>query len=361
MAVAPATPAYRDAMTGEERKSYSLAELTDRFGGTVLGDAAIRVRQVAPIETAGPGEITFLTNRKFQKLLDSSTAGAVIVGKDATSGAAISCIVCDNPYAYYARVAALLNPEPAAEAGIHPKAFVHSAARVASSASVAACAVVEAGAQIGEHAVVGANCFVGRHAMIGEGTRLHPNVTVYHDCIVGKRVIMHSGAVIGADGFGMAMDAGRYVKIPQIGRVLIGDDVEIGASTTIDRGALADTVIEEGVKLDNQIQIGHNCRIGAHTAIAGCAGIAGSVTIGSHCRIGGSAMISGHLSIADRVDISGGTLIAKSITKPGTYTSVFPFSPHEDWLKNASLLRHLHEMMDRIRSLEQQIKKMEGQ
>lgn len=348
-------------MTGEERKTYSLAELTDRFGGTVRGDAATRISQVAPIETAGPAEITFLTNRKYQKLLASSRAGAVILGKDSADAATVSAIVCDNPYAYYARVAALLNPDRVPEAGIHPKAFVHPAAKIAATASIAACAVVEAGADIGEGVVIGANSFVGHGAAIGEGTRLHPNVTVYHDCIVGRRVVVHSGAVIGADGFGMAMDAGRYVKIPQIGRVLIGDDVEIGASTTIDRGALDDTVIEEGVKLDNQIQIGHNCRIGAHTAIAGCAGIAGSVTIGSYCRIGGSAMISGHLRIADRVDVSGGTLVAKSIAKAGTYTSVFPMSPHEEWLKNASLLRHLHEMMDRIRTLEQQIKKMEGQ
>ncbi len=348
-------------MTGEERKSYSLAELTDRFGGTVLGDAAIRIGQVAPIETAGPAQITFLTNRKYQKLLASSRAGAVILGKDSGEATTMARIVCDNPYAYYARVAALLNPEPAAEPGIHPRAFVHPGAKVAATASVAACAVVEESAQVGEYAVIGANSFVGRNAVIGERTRLHPNVTIYHDCLVGKRGIIHAGAVIGADGFGMAMDAGRYVKIPQIGRVLIGDDVEIGASTTIDRGALDDTVIEEGVKLDNQIQIGHNCRIGAHTAIAGCAGIAGSVTIGRYCRIGGSAMISGHLSIADRVDISGGTLVAKSILQAGTYTSVFPMSAHEDWLKNASLLRHLHEMMDRIRTLEQQIKKMERQ
>lgn len=347
-------------MTGEERKSYSLAELTDRFGGTVHGDAGIRIRQVAPLESAGPAEISFLTHRKYQKLLASSHAGAVILGGDSAEATTIPRIVCDNPYAYYARVAALLNPEPTPETGIHPAAFVHPAATVAATASIAACAVVEGGAKVGEHAIIGANSFVGRNASIGERTRLHPNVTIYHGCVVGKRGIIHSGAVIGADGFGMAMEAGRYVKIPQIGRVLIGDDVEIGASTTIDRGALGDTVIEEGVKLDNQIQIGHNCRIGAHTAIAGCAGIAGSVTIGSHCRIGGSAMISGHLSIADRVEVSGGTLIAKSITKAGTYTAVFPFSAHEDWLKNASLLRHLHEMMDRIRTLEHQIKKMEG-
>jgi UDP-3-O-[3-hydroxymyristoyl] glucosamine N-acyltransferase len=195
---------------------------------------------------------------------------------------------------------------------------------------------------------------------IGKRTRLHAHATVYHDCVIGERVIIHSGAVIGADGFGMAMDEGRWLKIPQIGRVIIGDDVEVGANTAIDRGALDDTVIEEGVKLDNQIQIGHNCRIGAHTAVAGCVGIAGSTRIGSHCQIGGSAMISGHLTIADHVVVSGGTLVAKSIARAGTYTAVFPMSPHDEWLRNASLIRHLHEMMDRIRKLENEIRKMEG-
>jgi UDP-3-O-[3-hydroxymyristoyl] glucosamine N-acyltransferase len=164
--------------------------------------------------------------------------------------------------------------------------------------------------------------------------------------------------VIGADGFGMAMDEGRWLKIPQIGRVVIGNDVEVGASTTIDRGALDDTVIEEGVKLDNQIQIGHNCHIGAHTAIAGCTGIAGSTRIGRHCMLGGNAMISGHLTIADRVVISGGTLVAKSIAEPGTYTAVFPMQPHAQWLKNAALVRHLHELMERVRSLEDEVKKL---
>jgi len=194
-------------------------------------------------------------------------------------------------------------------------------------------------------------------ARIGSHSRLHPNVTVYHDCLIGERVILHSGAVIGADGFGMAMDDGRWLKIPQIGRVVIGDDVEVGASTTIDRGALDDTIIEEGVKLDNQIQIGHNCHIGAHTAIAGCTGIAGSVRIGKYCMLGGNAMISGHLTIADRVVVSGGTLVAKSITAPGTYTAVYPMQPHAQWLKNAALVRHLDELMERLRSLEDEVKK----
>jgi len=346
-------------MKPDERDSFSLAELVERFGGVVVGDPGTRISQVASLEAAGPDHLSFLTGAKFLKLLSSSHAGAVIVPENSRDATAIPRIVSSNPYAYYAKVAALLNQERVPAVGVHPQAVVHPGARVAASASVGPCAVVEEGASIGEAAIIGAGCFVGRSARIGSRTRLHPNVTVYHDCEIGSRVIIHSGAVIGADGFGMAMEAGKWLKIPQIGRVLVGDDVEIGANTTIDRGALDDTVIEECVKLDNQIQIGHNCRIGAYTAIAGCVGIAGSTRIGRYCRLGGSAMISGHLTIGDRVDISGGTLVAKSISKPGAYTAVFPMSPHEDWLKNASVVRHLHEMRDRIRALEEEIKNKE--
>lgn len=347
-------------MTGADRKSHSLAQLVERFGGTLAGDGSVRIRQIAPIESAGEGDITFLSNRKYQKLLSTTRASAVIVGRDAAESTTLPRIICDNPYAYYARVAGLLNPEDEPPPGVHPRAVVHPGASVASSATVSACAVIEEGASVGERAFIGANCYVGRGVQIGEGTRLNPNVTVYHGCVIGSRCILHAGVVIGADGFGMAPDAGKWVKIPQIGRVLIGDDVEIGASTTIDRGALTDTVIEEGVKIDNQVQIGHNCHVGAHTVIAGCAGIAGSTRIGRNCIIGGSAMFSGHIEIADGVTVSGGTAIVKSITKPGTYTAVFPYSPHEEWVRNAPLLRHLREMMDRIRVLEQRIRKTEG-
>jgi UDP-3-O-[3-hydroxymyristoyl] glucosamine N-acyltransferase len=345
-------------MKGHARKSFSLAELAGRFGGTVLGDAAVRIRQVAPLETAGPDELSFLANRKYQKLLSTTRAAAVLLAEDSARATDLPRIVCKNPYASYARIAALINPEHRPAAGVDMHAIVDGQAKVSATASIGPCAVIEQGARIGEHAVIGANCFVGRDARIGAGTRLHANVTVYHECLVGERVILHSGVVIGADGFGMAMDEGRWLKIPQIGRVVIGDDVEIGASTTIDRGALDDTVIEDGVKLDNQIQIGHNCHIGAHTAIAGCTGIAGSTRIGKYCMLGGNAMISGHLTIADRVVISGGTLVAKSILEPGTYTAVYPMQAHDQWLKNAALVRHLHELMERLRSLEDEVKKL---
>jgi UDP-3-O-[3-hydroxymyristoyl] glucosamine N-acyltransferase len=345
-------------MEEDARKSFSLAELAGRFGGTVLGDAAVRIRQVAPLETAGPEDLSFLTNRKYHKLLSTTRAAAVLLSQDSADATQLPRIICKNPYASYARIATLINPEARPAAGIHASAVVDAQANVAASASVGPCAVIEKGAEIGDGVVIGANCFVGRGARIGAHSRLHPNVSIYHDCMIGERVILHSGVVIGADGFGMAMDDGRWLKIPQIGRVLIGDDVEIGASTTIDRGALDDTVIEEGVKLDNQIQIGHNCHIGAHTAIAGCTGIAGSTRIGKYCMLGGNAMISGHLTIADRVTISGGTLVAKSITAAGTYTAVFPMQPHAEWLKNAALVRHLHGLMERVRSLEDEVKKL---
>ncbi|MEO8008189.1 MAG: UDP-3-O-(3-hydroxymyristoyl)glucosamine N-acyltransferase [Betaproteobacteria bacterium] len=345
-------------MKGDARKSFSLAELAGRFGGTVLGDAAVRIRQVAPLETAGPDELSFLTNRKYQKLLSTTRAAAVLLSEDSAGATQLPRIVCKNPYASYARIAALINPDDRPAAGIHAKAVVDAQAKIADSAYVGPCTVIEKGAEIGDGVVIGPNCFIGQGTRIGASSRLHANVVIYHDCVIGRHVILHAGAVIGADGFGMAMDEGHWLKIPQIGRVVIGDDVEVGASTTIDRGALDDTVIEEGVKLDNQIQIGHNCHIGSHTAIAGCTGIAGSTRIGKYCMLGGNAMISGHLTIADRVVISGGTLVAKSIKEAGTYTAVFPMQPHAQWLRNAALVRHLGELMERVRSLENEVKKL---
>ena len=344
-------------MKGDARKLFSLAELAGRFGGTVLGDAAVRIRQVASLEQAGAEDLSFLISRKYRKLLSITRAAAVLVPEDFADATQLPRIVCKNPHAVYARIALLINPEERPAPGVHPLAVVDAGASVAESAAVGACAVIEKGARIGEFAVIGANSFVGQDARIGAFSRLYPNVTIYHDCAIGERVVLHSGVVIGADGFGMAMDEGRWLKIPQIGRVLIGDDVEIGASTTIDRGALDDTVIEEGVKLDNQIQIGHNCHIGAHTAIAGCTGIAGSTRIGKYCLLGGGAMIMGHLTIADRVVVSGGTAITKSIAVAGTYTAIFPMQRHEDWTKNAVMVRHLHELMERVRGLEDEIKK----
>ncbi len=339
-------------MTSRARTSYSLREITERFGGKVDGDAAVKVQQVATLESATPDAIAFFANERYSPQLKSTRAGAVIVGASVRAAISIPCIVCANPYAYFARVSALFNPALAARPGIHASAVVDSSARIAGDAEIGPCAVVARAAVVGAGSVVGAGCFIGEGAVIGNGTRLHPNVTVCHDCVIGSRVILHSGVVIGADGFGIAMDEGRWTKVPQIGRVVVGDDVEIGANTTVDRGALDDTVIEEGVKLDNQIQVAHNVRIGAHTAIAACAAIAGSTTVGRHCRIGGASGIIGHLDIADNVEISAFTLVTKSIGSPGTYTGAYPFERNDEWRRNAVQLKHLDELAQRVRAIE---------
>ncbi len=346
-------------MNAANQQTYTLGDIVARFGGEVLGDARVRVSQVASLETARAEQISFFTGSRFQKQLDASAAGAVIVGANARDATQKPRIVSNNPYAYFARVSALLNPEPTGIPGIHATAVVEEGAVIAASASIGPFVHIGRNAKIAEAAVIGAGCAIGADSEIGAATRLYPRVVVYHQCVIGERVIIHSGAVIGADGFGLAHEEGRWLKIPQIGRVVIGDDVEIGANTTIDRGALEDTVIEEGVKLDNQIQVAHNVRIGAHSAMAGCVGIAGSARIGRNCTVGGAGMILGHLQIADNVSVSSGTLITKSITKPGAYTSAMPFSTHEQWLKNAAHLRHLDGMAEKIRVLEQKLSELE--
>jgi UDP-3-O-[3-hydroxymyristoyl] glucosamine N-acyltransferase len=331
---------------------FRLAEIVARLGGEAVGDETVVVHRVASLQNGSPGAIAFLSQSRHRADLDGTRASAVILGRDARDATSLPRIVCDEPYLYFARVSALLHPDAPVMPGVHPQAAVAPSASVAASARVDACAVIEAHAQVGEGAWIGPGCWIGSGAAIGPGTRLHGGVRVYPGCVIGARGVVHAGAVIGADGFGFAPDRGTWFKIPQIGRVLVGDDVEIGANTTIDRGALDDTVIEDGVKLDNLIQIGHNCRIGAHTAIAGCVGIAGSVTVGRHCMIGGAAMINGHLTIADRVVIAGGTGVSKSITEPGMYGSGLPAAPEREWRRTVALLRNLDRMRDRLHRLE---------
>jgi UDP-3-O-[3-hydroxymyristoyl] glucosamine N-acyltransferase len=332
---------------GTDRPAFTLAEIVSRLGGEALGDPATRLTGVATLDSAGPEHITFLANPKYRSRLATTRAGAVIVGPADRDAGSMPRIVSDNPYAYYARTVALFHPEPRVAPGIHPFAQVDGSAHVAASAHIAAFAVIGPGCRIGEGARIGEGTFLGANVAIGDGTRLHPRVTIYDGCRIGARGVIHSGVVIGADGFGMAPERGRWVKIPQVGAVRIGDDVEIGANTTVDRGALDDTVIGDGVKLDNQIQVGHNCTIGEHTVIAGCTGISGSVSIGAHCMIGGGAGFVGHITIADYVTISGMTFVTKSIAQPGTYTSGMPVMAHADWLKNAALLRQLHRKIGR--------------
>ena len=338
--------------------NYTLAEIAARLGGVVLGNADTTVSQVATLDSAESGHLTFLASKKYRAQLAATRAGAIVLGAADADATNIPRIVSDNPYAYFAKVSALLNPVPTLLPGIHSSAVIGEGAQIDPSAHIGAHVVIGADARIGVGSVIMEGCSIGTGAIIGAQAYLYPRVVVYHGCVLGNRLIAHSGVVIGADGFGIAMDEGRWLKIPQIGRVVIGDDVEIGANTTIDRGALDDTVIEDGVKLDNQIQVAHNVRIGAHTAIAGCVGIAGSSTIGKYCRIGGSAGILGHLQIADNVEISSFTLIGKSIREPGTYTGSFPFSKYEEWRKNASHLRHMDQLADKLKMLQKEIEEL---
>lgn len=341
--------------------SIRLGQLVERLGGQLKGDALISVTGIAPLDAATASHVTFLSNAKFRQQAELTKASALILseGDDlALTAYQGARIVTKNPYAYFARAAQLfvtLAAQPRS-AGIHPSACVDSSAEVAVSAVIGPHVVIEAGAVVGERAVIDAGSYIGVQAKIGADTHFYARVTFHAQCEIGERGIVHSGVVIGADGFGFANEGGEWIKIPQVGRVLIGNDVEIGANTTIDRGALADTVLEDGVKLDNQIQIAHNCHIGAHTAIAACAGIAGSARIGKYCSIGGAAMIHGHITIVDRVHVSAGTLALRSILEPGQYTGFYPIAKHGDWEKSAALVRNLSTMREKIRTIEKNIK-----
>lgn len=339
---------------------YSLRELTSKLGGDIAGDADTRISRVGTLENADARSISFLTGERFLHQLANTRAGAVILSpahKDATD---LPRIVCGNPYAYFARVSALLNPAVLPVSGVHQSASVAPSAALGARVSIGPNAVVDENVHVGDYVVIGANCFVGEGVAIGSASQLHPNVTIYNGCLIGARSILHAGVVIGADGFGIALDDGRWVKVPQVGRVVVGDDVEIGANTTIDRGAIDDTVIADGVKLDNLIQIAHNVHIGAHTAIAACTGIAGSVHIGRRCQIGGAVGIAGHLTITDDVNISAKTLITKSITEPGTYTGAYPFEVNRTWRRNAAQIRHLDELVKTVKRLERRLAELEG-
>ena len=333
-----------------------LADLAGRVGAHVSGDGDTVVSHVATLEHAGPAAITFLANPRYRAKLATTRAAAVIVSHDDAQTTTLPKLVAANPYATFAKVAAILHPGVRPAPSIHPTAQIDATANVAQSVSIGACAVIGAHATIGERVVIEAQCVIGEGSTLANDVILHAGVILYPRTVVGERSTIHGGAVIGADGFGMAEEDGRWVRIPQIGRVIIGADVEVGANTTIDRGAIDDTVIEDDVKLDNQIQIGHNCVIGAHTAIAACVGIAGSTSIGRNCRIGGAAMISGHLEIADGAVISGGTTVYDSIREPAMYTSVFPTLIHSEWMRVASQVRRLRDLVDRVRALERKTK-----
>lgn len=333
-----------------------IGDLATLLGGELIGDGAHTVGRIGPLEGATADTISFLSNPRYQPQLAASAAGCVIVAPALRDAAAArgAAIVCADPYHAFAKLtqwwAAQRRAPPVP--GVHASAVVEPGAIVHPQASVAAFAYVGAGARIGAGAVLGTHVHVGEGAAVGEATVLKPRVVLADGCRIGARGIVHSGAVIGADGFGFAPHQGRWEKIEQLGAVAIGDDVEIGANTCIDRGALEDTVIEDGVKLDNLVQIGHNVRVGAHCAFAGCVGVAGSAKIGRHCTAGGGAIILGHLELVDHVHITAATVVTRSILKPGQYSGLFPFDDNASWEKNAATLRQLHTLRERVRALE---------
>jgi UDP-3-O-[3-hydroxymyristoyl] glucosamine N-acyltransferase len=323
------------------QEEFSLGELAVRFGLTLRGEPHLQVRSVATLARAEAGSLSFLANSRYRRQLESTRATAVLLSAEDEGHCPVAALIHPNPYLAYARIATLLHPEASPVPGKHPSAVVSSSARIAASANIGPLAVVEDDAEIGERVSIGPGCLVGRGARVGDDSVLVSRVNLYPGVTLGKRCILHAGAVVGADGFGFALNSGSWVKVPQVGSVRIGDDVEIGANTTIDRGAIDDTVVEDGVKLDNQIQVGHNVVIGAHTAIAACTGISGSTVLGQRCMIGGMVGFAGHLTIADDVVVTGCSLVSASIKKPGSYSSGMPTVETRLWRRMVAHLRRL--------------------
>ena len=337
---------------------YSLAELAERINGRVVGDATVRIHGVGTLTHGRTGQITFLNNPRYRRYLTDTQASAVILGEDDVAHCHVNAIVVRRPYVAYARLTALFSRQREQGGFIHPSAQVSSAAQVADSARIEANCVVGAGCVVGEQVRIGPGCVIEDDCELGAGSQLIANVTLYHSTKLGQRVTVHAGAVIGSDGFGFANEGGRWIKIHQLGCVRIGDDVEIGANTTIDRGAIEDTIIGSNVILDNLIQIAHNVRIGDGTAMAGCVGVAGSAVIGRNCAIGGGAGILGHLEITDGVTVTAMSLVTKSIKEPGVYSSGTPLEPSAQWQKNFARFKQLDEMARRLRALEHELNEL---
>jgi UDP-3-O-[3-hydroxymyristoyl] glucosamine N-acyltransferase len=338
--------------------------LSDKVQGELVGDPELLIERLSTLDAAGPHDLTFLSHPKYLGQLAQSKAGCVVVAPSAREFALNRgpCIVTDDPYHYFALVTQLWKRQhfPALIPHIHPSAFIDPDATLGKAVSIGAFACIAAGTVIGEGVRIAEHCVIGQHVTIGANSRLSARVTVGDRCRIGERCIVHSGAVIGADGFGFAAHNDQWVKIEQLGAVQIGNDVEIGANTCIDRGALQDTMLDDGVKLDNLVQIGHNVRIGKHTALAGCAGVAGSASIGAHCTVGGGAIVLGHLRLAEHVHVSAASVVTRSILKPGHYTGLFPIDDNAAWEKNAATLKQLHVLRERLRQAEKSILQIQG-
>ena len=338
-----------------QKKSYTLEELATLLDAKLIGDAKCEIYGLGTLSNAKSGQLSFLSNPAYISQLATCQASAVIIDEKFAGSCTTNRLISPEPYLCFAKATSLFNFAPIVPSGIHPSAVIHATAQLADSVAIAANAVIESGVTIGAGTIVGAGSVVEANCRIGENCEIHSNVTLYHSVAIGSNVIIHSGAVIGADGFGFASDGKQSLKIYQLGSVQIGDSVDIGAGTTIDRGAIEDTIIEDGVKIDNQVQIGHNCRIGAHTIICGCTAIAGSVTIGKHCIMGGASGAVGHITIADRVQVSAMSLVSQSITEPGMYSSGTGHMKTSEWKRNIVRFQQLDSIAKRLKEIEKAI------
>ncbi|SNC58318.1 UDP-3-O-(3-hydroxymyristoyl)glucosamine N-acyltransferase [Sodalis endosymbiont of Henestaris halophilus] len=337
--------------------SIRLTDLAQQLDAQLYGDGEIIINGIASIDNAQSGQITFLADSRFREKLSSCQASAVVLTKDSLHFCISASLVVSNPYLTYARMAQLMNTTPKPAENINTGAIIASDATLGQRVAVGANTVVESKVVLENDVIIGPGCFIGKNTHIGAGTCLWANVTVYHDIVIGDRCLIHSGTVIGADGFGYVKDRSNWIKIPQLGRVIIGDQVEIGACTTIDRGALDDTTIGNGVIIDNQCQIAHNVVIGDNTAVASGVIMAGSLTIGRYCMIGGASVINGHITICDKVTVTGMSMVMRAITAPGIYSSGIPLQPNKEWRKTAALVMHIKDMNKRMKALEQKLKK----
>ncbi|MBY5948839.1 UDP-3-O-(3-hydroxymyristoyl)glucosamine N-acyltransferase [Photobacterium rosenbergii] len=337
----------------------TLADIAAKLGAELRGDGTVVIESIAGMATAKEGQITFLSSSKYRKQLAECQAAAVMLKEADAEGFEGNALLMADPYLGYAKVAQLLDTTPAAASDIAPSVYVDPTAQLGKNVSIGHNAVIEAGAQIGDNAQIGAGCFIGKNAQIGAGTKLWANVTIYHSVVLGEQCLVQSSTVIGADGFGYANDKGEWVKIPQLGSVRIGNRVEIGACTTIDRGALDDTIIEDNVIIDNQMQIAHNVQIGYGTAMAGGTIVAGSTKIGKYCIIGGASVLNGHIEIADGVTITGMGMVMRSIEEKGMYSSGIPLQPNKEWRKTAARTMKIDDMNKRLKAVEKQLEKGE--
>jgi UDP-3-O-[3-hydroxymyristoyl] glucosamine N-acyltransferase len=339
-------------------QGYTLSEISNILGGQVNRDDGTIISRIASLTNAKTGEIAFVNDAKYLKLVAQSAASAFVLRPADAEATDKPTIIVDNPYSYFAKISALLNPPVMPDVGVAQSAVISPSASIPSSCAIGHQVVIGERVVLGDHVTIKNGSVIESDALIGSHTTLEPNVTIKHKIQIGNHCHIFSGAVIGSEGFGYAEEDGKWLKIPQVGRVIIHDHVDIGANTVIDRGALDDTIVHEGVKLDNLIQIGHNCIIGAHTVIAGCVGIAGSAKIGQHCKIGGAAMVLGHLEVVDHVTISPGTMVTRSLTKANTYTALMPYQTHKEWLTTAANIRNIQKLSDKLKQLEREVNQL---